>query len=162
MTDPFADGSHELVIRFSHPFDIWIAGGYLNNVTEIAVPFDGQDVAEAAAAQTGVTVREGTRPDPRGALADLRRMLAESRAEVSRLTAQLDQMRDVPVEYVTERGLEAAMASDPDREDGALLRTTDGKRQAWAWNAAAKTWEQVPPGTGSGPEPASRPQQQHG
>jgi hypothetical protein len=143
MTDPFADGSHELVIRFSHPFDIWIAGGYLNNVTEITIPFDGQDAAGQAAAQTMVTVREGTRPDPRGALADLRRMLAESRAEVSRLTSQLDQMRDVPVEYVTERGLEAAMAADPDREDGSVLRTTDGQKRAWAWKAATREWEQV-------------------
>jgi hypothetical protein len=98
----------------------------------------------------------------RNALDAAFRAVAEKDSEIDRLTAQLDQMRDVPVEYVTERGLEAAMASDPDREDGALLRTTDGKRQAWAWNASAKTWEQVPPGTGSGQEPASRPQPQHG
>jgi hypothetical protein len=70
-------------------------------------------------------------------------VLAERDAKISRLTAELDAARNVPVEYVITAGLEAAMVADPYREDGAILRTTDGKREAWAWKAAVKTWEQV-------------------
>jgi len=66
--------------------------------------------------------------------------LREASAKIVRLTAA----RNVPVEYVITSGLEAAMAADPHREDGTILRTTDGERKAWAWKAAAKTWEQVP------------------
>lgn len=141
--DPFADGSHELVIRLGRPFDVWVAGGYLNNVTEFTVPFDGEQYAESAAAEIKVTVRRGTRPDPEGYLADLRRRLADKDAEIARLTAELDDLRQVPVELVTERGLEAAMAADPDRADGTVLRVTDGKREAWVWRAATTEWEKV-------------------
>jgi hypothetical protein len=77
-------------------------------------------------------------------IAALRRELAERDARIARLTAELDGLRSVPVEYVTERGLEAAMAADPDRPDGAVLRCTDGQQRAWAWKAAAREWEQVP------------------
>ena len=31
----------------------------------------------------------------------------------------------------------------PAREDGSIIRTPDGKREAWAWKAAAKTWERA-------------------
>ena len=71
------------------------------------------------------------------------RSLADTDAEISRLTAELDAARNVPVEYVITVGLEAAMAADPHREDGTILRATDGKREAYAWKAAAKEWEQV-------------------
>ena len=70
-------------------------------------------------------------------------MLAECGAEIARLTAELDAARNVPVEYVITAGLEAAMAVDPHREDGTVLRVTDGKREAWAWKAAAREWEQI-------------------
>ena len=60
------------------------------------------------------------------------RALADKDAEIARLQAELDAASDVPVEYVTEAGLAAAMAADPHREDGSLLRVTDGKQQAWA------------------------------
>lgn len=50
---------------------------------------------------------------------------------------------DVPVEYVITAGLEAAMAADPHREDGAIIRVTDGKREAYTWKAATKEWGQV-------------------
>jgi hypothetical protein len=70
--------------------------------------------------------------------------LAEKDATIARLTAELDEMRDIPVEYVTERVLEAAMAADPHRENGAILRTTDGQKRAWAWKAATREWEPVP------------------
>jgi hypothetical protein len=70
-------------------------------------------------------------------------VLAERDAQISRLTAELDAARNVPVEYVITSGLEAAMAADPHREDGTILRATDGKREAWRWSATAKTWEQV-------------------
>ena len=79
----------------------------------------------------------------RGALDLAFRALADKDAEISRLHAELDAMRDVPVEYVTESGLAAAMAAGPDRDDGTVLRCTDGKREAWAWNAAAKEWRQA-------------------
>jgi hypothetical protein len=71
------------------------------------------------------------------------RSMAGKDAEISRLTAELDAARNVPVEYVITAGLEAAMAADPHRKDGSVIRTTDGKREAYAWKAAAKTWEQV-------------------
>ena len=70
---------------------------------------------------------------------------AEKDAEIDRLTAQLDQMRDVPVEYVpSAAALETVMAADPGREDGAVLRETYGQRRAWAWKAATREWEVVP------------------
>ena len=67
----------------------------------------------------------------------------EAIAEISRLTAELDAVRAVPAEYVITAGLEAAMTADPHRADGMILRVTDGKREAYVWKAAAKTWEQV-------------------
>jgi len=70
-------------------------------------------------------------------------VLAERDAQIGRLTAELDAARNVPVEYVITAGLEAAMAVDPHREDGCLLRVTDGKREAYVWKAAAKEWGQV-------------------
>ncbi len=70
-------------------------------------------------------------------------LLSEASAEIARLAAELDATRNVPVEYVITAGLEAAMAADPHREDGTIIRTTDGKREAWAWKAAAREWEQV-------------------
>ena len=76
-------------------------------------------------------------------LAAALRSLAEKDAEISRLTAELDATRNAPVEYVITAGLEAAMAADPHREDGTILRTTDGEREAWAWKAATKEWEQI-------------------
>jgi hypothetical protein len=76
-------------------------------------------------------------------LAAALRSMAEKDAEISRLTAELDTARNVPVEYVITAGLEAAMAADPHRTDGTILRATDGKREAWRWSATAKTWEQV-------------------
>lgn len=76
-------------------------------------------------------------------ITELRRSLADKDAEIARLTAELDSMRDVPVEYVTEAGLEAAMTADPHRQDGTILRETDGGKRAFEWKAAAKTWEQI-------------------
>ena len=70
-------------------------------------------------------------------------VLAERDAQMARLTAELDATRAAPVEYVMTAGLEAAMAADPHRPDGSILRATDGKRTAWVWRAAAKTWEPV-------------------
>jgi hypothetical protein len=71
------------------------------------------------------------------------RALADKDAEISRLTAELDAARNVPVEYVITAGLEAAMAADPHREDGSVLRETDGAKRAFAWRAATRTWEQA-------------------
>lgn len=149
-TDPLADGTHELAIRFGRPFDAWVAGGYLSGVTEIVVPFDGQDAAETAAAEIVVAVRPGTRPAPGGTLAaffarlrDAERRLAEQDAEIARLRAELDAASDKPVEYVTTSGLAAAMEAEPSREDGSVLRVTDGGRQAYAWRAASGMWEAV-------------------
>jgi hypothetical protein len=76
-------------------------------------------------------------------LAAALRSMAGKDAKIHRLTAELDAARNAPVEYVITAGLEAAMAADPHREDGTVIRTTDGKREAWAWKAAAKEWEQV-------------------
>lgn len=70
-------------------------------------------------------------------------LLSEASAEIARLQAELDAASDVPVEYVVEAGLAAAMAADPHRDDGALLRCTDGERKAWAWKAATRIWEPV-------------------
>jgi len=70
-------------------------------------------------------------------------MLAECGAEIARLTAELDAARNVPVEYVITAGLEAAMAVDPHREDGTVLRVTDGAKRAFAWKAATREWEQI-------------------
>lgn len=148
LADPLADGSHEVAVRLGRAFDVQVAGGYLPGVAEIVIPFDGQQAAETAAAEIEVTVRAGTQPGSRGALAafyarlhDAERRLAERDAEIARLTAELDAMRPVPVEYVTTAGLEAAMAADPAREDGCLLRVTDGRRESYAWRPAAGTWE---------------------
>jgi len=69
--------------------------------------------------------------------------LHEARAEIARLRAELDAASDVPVEYAPTAGLEAAMAADPHREDGSVLRETGGQKRAWAWRAATETWEQV-------------------
>jgi hypothetical protein len=71
-------------------------------------------------------------------------VFAEYDAELDRLRAELDGLREVPVEYVTPRALEAAMAADPGREDGSILRETSGERRAFAWRAAAREWVQVP------------------
>ena len=79
----------------------------------------------------------------RNRLAVARNEIADREAQISRLTAELDATRNVPVEYVITSGLEAAMAADPHREDGSVLRTTDGKREAWAWKAATSAWDQV-------------------
>jgi len=70
-------------------------------------------------------------------------LLAEATAEIARLTAELDGRRDTPVEYVPTAGIEAAMAADPNREDGAVLREMGGQRRAWAWRVAAGEWGQV-------------------
>lgn len=69
------------------------------------------------------------------------RALADKDAEIARLRAELDAASDAPVEYVTTAGLEAAMTADPAREDGSVLRCTDGERQAFAWRAAKGEWE---------------------
>jgi hypothetical protein len=71
------------------------------------------------------------------------RAIADKDAEIARLQAELDAASEHPVEYVTISGLEAAMTVDPHREDGALLRLTDGDRQAFAWRAARQVWEPV-------------------
>ena len=71
-------------------------------------------------------------------------VLAERDAEIARLTAELDAIRAVPVEHVITAGLEAAMTADPNREDGAVIRVTDGQRKAYVWKAATREWEQVP------------------
>lgn len=71
------------------------------------------------------------------------RAIADKDAEIARLTAELDDARNVPVEYVPTAGVEAAMAADPSREDGSVLRETGGQHRAWAWKAAAREWEQV-------------------
>ena len=72
------------------------------------------------------------------------RAIADKDAEIARLQAELDAASDVPVEYVTTSGLEAAMTADPSREDGAILRVTDGQRQAFAWRKAAGEWVALP------------------
>jgi hypothetical protein len=72
-------------------------------------------------------------------------ILAEKDAEIARLTAELDSLRDAPVEHVTsEAALAAAMTADPGREDGSVLRETYGAKRAWAWRAATREWELVP------------------
>ena len=71
------------------------------------------------------------------------RAIADKDAEIQRLQAELDAASDAPVEYVTTSGLEAAMAADPARVDGAILRLTDGEREAFAWRAAKREWEPV-------------------
>lgn len=72
------------------------------------------------------------------------RALADKDAQIARLQAGLDSASDTPVEYVTTSGLEAAMAADPAREDGAVIRVTDGNRQAFAWRVAKREWEPAP------------------
>lgn len=143
MTDSIPDGSHELVIRFGRPFDIYVAGGYLSNISEIIVPFDGQEAADTAVAGTEVTARPWMRRAAGGALAFLRGQLSEKDAEIARLRAELDGLREVPVEYVTPGALKAAKAV-PGREDGTILRETGGEKRAFAWRAAAGEWVQVP------------------
>ena len=69
------------------------------------------------------------------------RALAEKDAEIARLQAELDAAAEHPVEYVTTSGLAAAMAADTHREDGAVIRVTDGERQAFTWRAAKGEWE---------------------
>lgn len=69
--------------------------------------------------------------------------VAEKDAEIARLQAELDAASPHPVEFVTTAGLEAAMAADPHREDGAVLRVTDGDREAFAWRSARQAWEPV-------------------
>jgi len=71
-------------------------------------------------------------------------LLAEASAEIARLTAELDSHRNTPVELVPTAGIEAAMAADPGREDGSVLREMGGLKRAWAWKAATKTWEVLP------------------
>jgi hypothetical protein len=73
----------------------------------------------------------------------LRRDLAERDATIDRLTAELDDARNVPVEYAPTSAVEAAMTADPDRIDGTVLREAGGQRRAWAWKAAAREWEQI-------------------
>ena len=73
----------------------------------------------------------------------LRLTLADKDAEIARLTAELDSMRDVPVEYVTEAGLEAAMTADPGRQDGTVLRETNGARRAFEWHAKTGEWARI-------------------
>ncbi len=70
--------------------------------------------------------------------------MQEKDAEIHRLTAELDATRNVPVEYVITAGLEAAMAADPHRADGDVLRETDGQKRAFAWKAATREWERMP------------------
>lgn len=67
--------------------------------------------------------------------------VAERDAEIARLQAELGALSPHPVEYVTTSGLEAAKAAGPDREDGSVLRLTDGARRAFTWRAAGKAWE---------------------
>ena len=70
-------------------------------------------------------------------------LLAEKDAQIARLAAELDDCRNVTVELVPTAGIEAAMAADPDREDGVVLREMGGQKRAWAWRAATREWEQV-------------------
>ena len=72
----------------------------------------------------------------------LRRLVAEKDAVIDRLQAELDGLREAPVEYVPRAGLDAAMAIT-DREDGAIIRELGAEKRAWEWKAAAKTWEQM-------------------
>lgn len=74
----------------------------------------------------------------------LHRALAEKDAEIARLHAELDGMRQVPVEYATTAALDAAMAADPAREDGAILRETGGEERAFEWKAQAREWVRIP------------------
>lgn len=85
----------------------------------------------------------GRHNQTRNRLAAARDEIAGRDARIARLQAELDAASDVPVEYVVEAGLAAAMAADPHRDDGALLRCTDGERKAWAWKAATRIWEPV-------------------
>ena len=80
----------------------------------------------------------------RGVLDLAFRALADKDAEIARLQAELDATSPHPVELVTTAGLEAAMAADPAREDGTLLRLMDGDRGAFAWRAARQVWEPAP------------------
>jgi hypothetical protein len=80
---------------------------------------------------------------PGSRLREMRDALAGKDAEIARLTAELDAARNTPVEYVPAGGLEAAMAADPDREDGCVLREMGGERRAFAWKAATGEWEQI-------------------
>lgn len=78
-----------------------------------------------------------------GAIQDIARAMAERDAQIARLTAELDDARSATVELVPAGYLETAMAADPDRLDGTVLRETGGQRRAFAWRAATKEWEQV-------------------
>lgn len=70
----------------------------------------------------------------------LRRAVADRDAKIARLQAEVDAMGDVPVEYVTEAGLQAAMTVDPGRADGTVLRETNGARRAFRWDAKTRQW----------------------
>ena len=150
MHDPLADGTHEVVISLSRPFDVRLAGGYLDGVREIVIPFDGEEAAGQAASGIIVTVREGTRPESAGSLAALHRRLreasaeaAELRAEIVRLRAELDARDGTSTEWVPEHYLEHAMAHDSYRRDGTVLRCTDNPGRAVVWRTAAGEWEPV-------------------
>lgn len=77
------------------------------------------------------------------ATVQLRRALADRDAEIARLHAELDGMREVPVEYAPTAALEAAMNADPGREDGTILRETGGERRAFEWKAQAGEWVRI-------------------
>jgi hypothetical protein len=74
---------------------------------------------------------------------EFRRVIAERDAEIARLHAELDGMRQVPVEYASTAALEFAMATVPAREDGTILRETGGEKRAFEWKAAAGEWVRV-------------------
>lgn len=82
-------------------------------------------------------------PAARRLIRDLHRALADRDAEIARLQAELDGMRQVPVEYAPTAALEAAMAVDPAREDGTILRETGGERRAFEWKAQAGEWVRI-------------------
>jgi uncharacterized coiled-coil protein SlyX len=73
----------------------------------------------------------------------LRGQIAEKNAAIDRLQAELDGLREVPVEYVTPGALKAAMTADPAREDGAILRETSGEKRAFQWQAGTREWAQI-------------------
>lgn len=128
--------------------------GILSRITEdqcrdLAKAFTAGFAAAEAQRRQGLSGEEVVRRIRRmqevaaSPVGDWPRILAGKDAEIARLQAEIDDLREVPVEYVPEAGLHAAMTADPGREDGTILRETNGRKRAFEWKAAAKTWEQV-------------------